>query len=103
MIPVASTLATAPADLSVQGLLLDIDSFASHDGPGIRTTVFLKGCPLSCIWCHSPESRLQPAGAALSGGPLQRLLALSGRVSPAGVAHRRQRRQARGRVGPVAV
>lgn len=45
------------ADLSVQGLLLDIDRFASHDGPGIRTTVFLKGCPLSCVWCHSPESR----------------------------------------------
>ncbi len=46
------------ADGSVQGLLLDIDRFASHDGPGIRTTVFLKGCPLSCVWCHSPESRL---------------------------------------------
>ena len=46
------------ADNSVQGLLLDIDKFASHDGPGIRTTVFLKGCPLSCVWCHSPESRL---------------------------------------------
>lgn len=49
---------TTKADRTVQGLLLDIDKFASHDGPGIRTTVFLKGCPLSCIWCHSPESRL---------------------------------------------
>ncbi|MCK5844820.1 MAG: glycyl-radical enzyme activating protein, partial [Victivallales bacterium] len=31
--------------------------FAIHDGPGIRTTVFLKGCPLSCLWCHNPESQ----------------------------------------------
>ncbi|MBI3957338.1 MAG: glycyl-radical enzyme activating protein [Chloroflexi bacterium] len=58
MNPSANCMASRPADLSVQGLLLDIDKFASHDGPGIRTTVFLKGCPLSCLWCHSPESRL---------------------------------------------
>jgi pyruvate formate lyase activating enzyme len=45
------------ADLSVRGLVFDIDKFASHDGPGIRTVVFLKGCPLSCQWCHSPESQ----------------------------------------------
>ncbi|MDP3064299.1 MAG: glycyl-radical enzyme activating protein, partial [Chloroflexota bacterium] len=45
------------ADLSVTGLVFDIDKFASHDGPGIRTVVFLKGCPLSCQWCHSPESQ----------------------------------------------
>ena len=45
------------ADCSVQGRVLDIDRFASHDGPGIRTAVFLKGCPLACIWCHSPESQ----------------------------------------------
>jgi len=44
-------------DLSVEGLVLDVDRFASHDGPGIRTAVFLKGCPLSCVWCHSPESQ----------------------------------------------
>ncbi|MDP6452272.1 MAG: glycyl-radical enzyme activating protein [SAR202 cluster bacterium] len=51
------SLTNGRADLSVQGLLLDIDKFATHDGPGIRTSVFLKGCPLTCQWCHSPESR----------------------------------------------
>ncbi len=35
----------------------DIKRFAVHDGPGIRTTVFLKGCPLRCWWCHNPESQ----------------------------------------------
>ncbi|MGE5676071.1 MAG: glycyl-radical enzyme activating protein [Mycobacterium leprae] len=38
--------------------MFDIQRFALHDGPGIRTTVFLKGCPLRCIWCHNPESQL---------------------------------------------
>ncbi len=58
MVPASDVLLAQQADLAVEGLLLDVDRFASHDGPGIRTTVFLKGCPLSCIWCHSPESRL---------------------------------------------
>lgn len=37
--------------------IFDLQRFALHDGPGIRTTVFLKGCPLDCIWCHNPESK----------------------------------------------
>jgi len=39
----------------VKGLIFDIKRFEVHDGPGIRTTVFLKGCPLRCFWCQNPE------------------------------------------------
>ncbi len=38
-------------------LLLDTKRMAVHDGPGIRTTFFVKGCPLKCLWCHNPESQ----------------------------------------------
>jgi pyruvate formate lyase activating enzyme len=41
----------------VTGRVFRIARFSVHDGPGIRTTVFLKGCPLRCAWCHSPESQ----------------------------------------------
>ena len=41
----------------MKGILFNIQKFCTQDGPGIRTTVFLKGCPLHCLWCHNPESQ----------------------------------------------
>ncbi|MCL2366300.1 MAG: glycyl-radical enzyme activating protein [Oscillospiraceae bacterium] len=41
---------------NVPGRVFDLQGYSVHDGPGIRTTVYLKGCPLRCVWCHSPES-----------------------------------------------
>ena len=41
------------------GIIFDIQTYAIHDGPGIRTCVFFKGCPLRCFWCHNPESQLR--------------------------------------------
>jgi pyruvate formate lyase activating enzyme len=56
------------------GIVFDIKEFAIHDGPGIRTTVFLKGCPLSCQWCHNPEGQSRqpqmiraPSGERIAG------------------------------------
>jgi pyruvate formate lyase activating enzyme len=56
------------------GIVFDIKEFSVHDGPGIRTTVFLKGCPMACRWCHNPEGQRRqsqviqsPAGQRISG------------------------------------
>jgi pyruvate formate lyase activating enzyme len=46
---------------NLKGLITNVQRFSIHDGPGIRTTVFFKGCPLRCFWCHNPETwRLKP-------------------------------------------
>ena len=44
---------------SMEGTIFNIMRFSTHDGPGIRTTVFLKGCPMTCWWCHNPENSYQ--------------------------------------------
>ena len=41
--------------MTVTGTIFDIQRFSIHDGPGIRTTIFFKGCSLRCFWCHNPE------------------------------------------------
>ncbi len=44
------------SDIRITGLVTNVQRFSIHDGPGIRTTVFLKGCSLRCFWCHNPEA-----------------------------------------------
>ncbi len=49
-------MGTIRKDTDVEGVVFDIKRCALYDGPGIRTTVFFKGCPMHCAWCHNPES-----------------------------------------------
>jgi pyruvate formate lyase activating enzyme len=53
--------------MPVTGMLFNVQKFSLHDGPGIRTTVFLKGCPLRCPWCANPESRRPGVQTARDG------------------------------------
>ena len=85
---VGVTLATSVE----RGLVYDIQRFSVHDGPGIRTTVFFKGCPLRCRWCQSPESlrpraevaffadRCRAGGECLGSCPAGALVPGAGRV-----------------------
>lgn len=78
------------------GIIFDIKEFAVHDGPGMRTTVFMKGCPLRCIWCHNPEGQssepqvmqsaagLRQVGNVYSPEELAALLKRQGKLLKAG-------------------
>jgi pyruvate formate lyase activating enzyme len=57
--------------LSVTGRIFDIQRFSTHDGPGVRTLVFLKGCPLRCRWCCNPESQSYEIQQMVQGGTVK--------------------------------
>jgi pyruvate formate lyase activating enzyme len=57
---------------AMTGVVFDIRELTVHDGPGLRTTVFLKGCPLRCAWCHNPEG-MSPAPQILRSASGERL------------------------------
>lgn len=88
--------APVPLNPSRQGIVFNIQHFTIHDGPGIRTEVFLKGCPLGCLWCSNPESQalkpepaIHPArclgadkcGFCVSACPADALVHTSGQIS----------------------
>lgn len=63
--------------MGTKGTLFRIKRYALHDGPGIRTTLFFKGCPLACRWCHNPEGQAaeiqEMAGSRADGGRRRRV------------------------------
>jgi len=58
MAEVKRALNVPGTSVTTKGMIFNIQRYSIHDGPGIRTTVFLKGCPLKCLWCSNPESQL---------------------------------------------
>jgi pyruvate formate lyase activating enzyme len=76
-----SAIMNSHRPLPSTGKIFKIQKYAIHDGPGIRTTVFFKGCPLQCRWCHNPESISPVIEAIRTGGgreePIGRVLTVS--------------------------
>lgn len=60
----------------MNGIVFDVKRGGVKDGPGIRTSVFLKGCPLRCIWCHNPESQMLQPETAADGSPCGRTMSV---------------------------
>lgn len=58
LFPNSSDFSLYSVHMATSGYVFDIRHYSVHDGPGIRTSVFMKGCPLRCDWCHNPESQL---------------------------------------------
>lgn len=69
----------------MNGVIFDIKELAVHDGPGLRSTVFLKGCPLRCIWCHNPEGLSKEPQLMASENALSPLRSLSDSLHPPGL------------------
>lgn len=64
------------ANRNTTGIIFNIQKFSVNDGPGIRTTVFLKGCPLRCKWCANPESQLVQTQILLGSKKMYKLSSL---------------------------
>ncbi len=80
--------------------MFNVQRFSVHDGPGVRTTVFLKGCPLRCAWCHNPESRAAEPQLLLAGERCMRCGACE-EACPTGAASGRGECRACGRCAEV--
>ena len=61
---------------ALKGIVFDIKRGGVKDGPGLRTSVFLKGCPLRCAWCHNPESQLPQPETAVDGSVCGRMMSV---------------------------